>query len=76
MFNQCNTSIPLSTIMDSSGKKTKKKNYTVLTDKNKSKANIYYLPGTGSNPKPRGINRNLWVDVAELSMTTKMTSLI
>jgi len=33
MFNQCNTSIPLSTIMDSSSKNRRKKNYTVLKDK-------------------------------------------
>lgn len=33
MFNQCNTSIPLSAIMNFSSKKTQKKNYAVLKDK-------------------------------------------
>lgn len=68
MFKQCNTSIPLSTIMDSSSKKTRKENYTVLKDKTRISPGLtYYLPDTGSNPKPRGLNRNLWVDLMILA---------
>lgn len=68
MFKQCNTSIPLSTIMDSSSKKARKENYTVLKDKRRISPGLtHYLPDTGSNPKPRGINRKLWVDLMILA---------
>lgn len=44
MFNQGNTSIPLSTIMESSksSKKTRKKNYTVLKDKTRISSELTY----------------------------------
>lgn len=43
MFNQCNTSIPLSAIMNSSSKKTQKKNYVVLKDKTRISPELTYI---------------------------------
>lgn len=43
MFNQCKTSILLSAIMDSSSKKTRKKNYTVLKDKTRISPELTYI---------------------------------
>lgn len=77
MFNQCNTSILLSAIMDSSSKKTRKKNYTVLKDKTRISPELTYIiyQSQAAIQSLEEESENFDLSIAEFSMATTISSL-